>query len=81
MRPRDPDQTNEFEAESNTSRIDHSKLASLIANGELPFPTSLSPLESDRLAAQVRNRRRNQLVQFLARQVAQHLHDRPPDLQ
>lgn len=80
IRPRDPDQTNEFEAESNTPSIDPSKLALLIATGELPFPTSLSSHETDRLAVQVRNRRRTQLVQFLARQVAQHLHARPPDL-
>lgn len=81
MRPRDPNQINEFAAESNTPSIDSSKLAMLIATGELPFPIGLSSPETDRLAVQVRKRRRTQLVQFLARQVAQHFHDRPPDSQ
>lgn len=80
MRPRDPSQTNEFATESHSESLDPLKLALLIATGELPFPTGLSSHETDRLAVQVRNRRRVQLVHFLARQVAQHLHDRPPDL-
>ena len=79
MHPRHPDRTDESVAEFHHEPLERSKLAILIANGELPFPDGLAPADRRRLAELVRSRRRTQLVQFLARQVAQHLRDHPPD--
>lgn len=59
--------------------LDHIRLGFLIASGDLPFPSGLARDDAIRLAVEVRGHRRTQLVQFLARQVAQHLHHRLPD--
>ena len=78
MRTRNSIRPVDSATDSHAQSIDDSKLAQLIANGELPFPSGLATEDANRLAVMVRIRRRNQLVSFLARQVAQYLHDHRP---
>lgn len=49
---------------------DQKRLAAHIADGHLPFPAGLDCEQIESLALLVRNRRREQLVRFLARQIA-----------
>lgn len=46
------------------------RLAAHIADGHLAFPVGLSCGEAESLALLIRNRRREQLVRYLARQIA-----------
>ena len=73
--------TSDHSAETTTSELDRNRLADLIADGELPFPQSISAEEALRLATKVRERRRTTLVDFLARQIAQQLCDHPPEME
>ena len=46
------------------------RLAQLVANGELPFPTNLPAERSQRLLVEVQQRRRRKLVKYIARMIA-----------
>ncbi len=59
--------------DSTATAIDLNRLANQIAIGLVPFPNDLEAEDSNRIAAAVRERRRSQLVKFLARQVAIHI--------
>lgn len=50
--------------------------AQLIAEGSAPSPTNLAPALEERMAREVRRLRRERLVRFLARLIAQDLHQR-----
>jgi hypothetical protein len=52
--------------------------AELIADGREQFPTSLPPPDRDRLLAAVRRRRRDRLVQHIARAIALDLRGATP---
>ncbi|QDT93585.1 hypothetical protein [Gimesia algae] len=49
------------------------RVANLIAEGEFPFPTGLSPDQQFLLATEVRKRRHQRLVKFIARSIARDL--------
>ena len=49
------------------------RVANLIAEGEFPFPTGLSPDQQVLLATEVRKRRHQRLVKFIARSIARDL--------
>ena len=48
--------------------------ATLVAGGEAPIPTSLEPAELSIVLAEVARLRRERLVRFLARSIAQDIH-------
>lgn len=49
------------------------RVAKLVAEGEFPFPTGLSHEQQILLATEVRNRRHQRLVKFIARSIARDL--------
>jgi hypothetical protein len=51
-----------------TKQLD--RLAPLIAEGHMPFPSNLAPDTAARLVEKVRSIRRDQLIQFVALQIA-----------
>ena len=50
--------------------VDLQRLAALIANTELPFPSDLAAGDARRLTENVRFEKRKRLIQFLARAIA-----------
>ena len=76
MQTGDPSQATRHGVHVPASHTDDKRLAELIGNGEIPFPNDMAATKRSKLAALVRERRRLQLVHFLAQQVAQHLADR-----
>ena len=50
------------------------QLADLVACGELDLPVELAPDQFERLVRHVRNRRRERLVDFIARAIAMDIH-------
>ena len=51
-------------------RLNFSRIAQLVADDEIPWPTNLSPNDADRLRLAVREIRRSQLVYLVARLIA-----------
>jgi len=51
-----------------------SRLADLVACGELPLPDGLSSGQLEHLALEVRKRRRKRLVDYIARAIAIDIH-------
>lgn len=49
------------------------RVANLIAEGEFPFPTGLSPDQQVLLTTEVRKKRHQRLVKFIARSIARDL--------
>lgn len=50
------------------------RLADLVASGEIPFPHDLSGHDQQLLLASVSHRRRDRLIKFVARAIAQDIH-------
>ena len=53
-----------------------SRLAGLVADGEVRFPSDLQPEAEIRLVESVRSLQRKRSVSFIARQIAQAIHDK-----
>lgn len=49
------------------------RVSKLVAEGEFPFPTGLSPDQQVLLETEVRKRRQQRLVKFIARSIAREL--------
>ena len=49
------------------------QVATIVAQGEFPFPTGLVFDQIEQLADEVRKRRRRRLVKFIARSIAQEI--------
>lgn len=69
------DQTTDVDGNSTPrSQEQLSRLAELVASGELPLPSDLSADELDELVRNVRVRRRRRLFRYIARAIALDIH-------
>jgi hypothetical protein len=57
-----------------------SRWAQLIANGEVAFPHELQPAQEEALLREVRVRRHDRLVKFVARHIAEHIAANAPSV-
>ena len=65
----------ESEQASNGTPIDPRRMAELVASGDLPLPQHLPLEQLDRLARDVQQLRRQRLVQFVARVIANDIYN------
>lgn len=70
-----PRATTAHNDKNSQNKEDARKLAQLIADGEIPFPQDRDARDCHHLAALVRARRRQRLIDYLAHLVARAIHD------
>lgn len=71
------DSTSQPESAGNDARAENdlARMAEVVANGQVPFPTDLPESEAERLRLLVVCRRRKRLVTLIARAIARDIKD------